>query len=206
MARDPDLGGIVEDQSVSWPRHGARGRYFLASGLIGLLVTACVVGYGDLGKVSREMDDWEGLSWGSARERIDPKGQALQQAGMLRMDRCRTLTVGSAEFEALRCKCANTASAVEALSCNISSARELSTGEFRLLGFREGESPMDHTRWILQYGPRTPGLPGWQLTLAHITSTMRGLGWTVEEDRSDQLPFTQTSQRDCFLDAQRVTG
>jgi len=57
-----------------------------------------------------------------------------------------------------------------------------------------GDKAFTHARTLVEFGPRTPGSPGWSKQLDHIERTLRELGLTVRRDtwtdRKELITFT----------------
>lgn len=103
-----DVTRLDDSAGAAWPHRGGRARYFLAYGLIGVAVTAFVVGYGEHGKVSRDKGgELQGLKGGGGGQGgASPVASQLLEGGggLLRMDRCKDLAARSGGFDALRCR------------------------------------------------------------------------------------------------------
>jgi len=102
--RDRDVTRLDDAAGEACSHRGGRARYFLASGLIGVVVL--VVGYRDGQPSGDKGGDIQGLKGGGGGQGgASPVASQLDGAGgLLRMDRCKDLAGPGGKYDALRCR------------------------------------------------------------------------------------------------------
>ena len=105
--RDRDVTRLDDTAGEDCPHRGGRARNFLVYGLIGVVVTAFVVGYRDDKASGDKGGEIQGLKGGGGGQGgASPVASEVEGAGgLLRMDRCKDLVAGpGGKYDALRCR------------------------------------------------------------------------------------------------------